>query len=186
MSCSAADTTGCLDLRCRAFPLRGQVSAEWCTYLGSMARRARDSVASLRRSSAGWMPARIGRLSAGSSHKPRGVIQTRSMRRVRALWHQSGAQNFAVEWTRFKVAVRNIVSPARDSKPPQECDTWCQLFVKWFEVICERPAVLRYSEVFGLRANGQSFVAEVGFQLTFSFLVVEMEDCRRRFYSAEL
>jgi len=30
---------------------------------------ARDSVAPLRRSSAGWMPARIGRLSAGVGHK---------------------------------------------------------------------------------------------------------------------
>jgi len=44
--------------------LDGQVSAEWSKSPDSMARRARDSVAPLRRSSAGWMPARIGRLSA--------------------------------------------------------------------------------------------------------------------------
>jgi len=43
----------------------GRVSAEWSRCPCSMARRARDSVAPLRRSSAGWMPARIGRLSAG-------------------------------------------------------------------------------------------------------------------------
>ena len=41
------------------------VSAGWSRCPGSMARRIRDSVAPLRRSSAGWMPTRIGRLSAG-------------------------------------------------------------------------------------------------------------------------
>ena len=49
----------------------------------------------------------------------------------------------------------------------------------------ERP-VQRNSVVFGLRAEGQGFVVEVDFQLTLSFLVVEMEDCRYRPCSAEL
>ena len=49
----------------------------------------------------------------------------------------------------------------------------------------ERP-VQRYSEVFGLEAEGQGFVVEVDFQVTLSFLVVEMEDCRHRFCGAEL
>jgi len=62
MSCCAADTNGCLDLRCRAFPLAGQVNAEWRTCPGSIAWHARDSVAPLRRSSWSWMLARIGRL----------------------------------------------------------------------------------------------------------------------------
>jgi len=63
MSCCAAGTNGCLDLRhCAAGP-DGRVSAEWSRCPGSMTRRPRDSVALLRRSSAGWMPARIGRLS---------------------------------------------------------------------------------------------------------------------------
>ena len=44
--------------------------------------------------------------------------------------------------------------------------------------IRERP-VQRYSEVCWFGAEGQSFVVEVDFQLTFSFLVGEMEDCRR-------
>ena len=39
----------------------------------------------------------------------------------------------------------------------------------------------RYSEVFGLGAKEQGFVVEADFQLTFSFLVVEMEGCRHRF-----
>jgi len=45
------------------------VSAEWSRCPGSTARRARDSVAPLRRSSAGWMPARTGRLSVGGGRR---------------------------------------------------------------------------------------------------------------------
>jgi len=64
MSCCVADTNGCLKLRRRAFPL-GQVSAEWSRCPSSMERSARDSVAPLRRTSAGWTHATIGRLSTG-------------------------------------------------------------------------------------------------------------------------
>ena len=46
--------------------------------------------------------------------------------------------------------------------------------------------VQRYSEVFGLGAERQGFVVEVDFQLTFGFLVVEMENCRHRFRGAGL
>jgi len=56
----------CLDLRCRSFARGGQVSTEWSRCPGSIARNARESVALLRRSSAGWLPARIGKLSAGA------------------------------------------------------------------------------------------------------------------------
>jgi len=45
MSCCAASTNGCLDLRRRAFSPSGQVSAESSRCPGSMAGRARDSVA---------------------------------------------------------------------------------------------------------------------------------------------
>ena len=65
MSCYAAGTNGCLGLTGRAFALDEQVSIEWSACPVSMPRRARDNVAPLRRSSAGWTPARIGRLSAG-------------------------------------------------------------------------------------------------------------------------
>ena len=41
--------------------------------------------------------------------------------------------------------------------------------------IRERP-VQRYSEVFGLGAEGQGFVVEADFQLTFSFLVVKVDN----------
>jgi len=53
MSCCAAGTNGCLDLRRRTFALDGQANAEWSRCPGSTARRARDSVAPLLRSSAG-------------------------------------------------------------------------------------------------------------------------------------
>jgi len=46
--------------------------------------------------------------------------------------------------------------------------------------IRERP-VQRYSEVFGFGAEGQEFVVEVDFQLTFGFLFVEIEDSRHNF-----
>ena len=49
--------------------------------------------------------------------------------------------------------------------------------------IRERP-IQRYSEVFGLGAEGHGFVVEVDFQLTFN--LVEIEDCRHRFCSAKL
>ena len=51
--------------------------------------------------------------------------------------------------------------------------------------IRERP-VQRNSEVFGLGAEGKGFAVEVDFQLTFSFLVVEMEGRRHRFCGADL
>ena len=126
MSCCAANTNGCLNLRWRAFAPGGQMSAEWRRCPGSMARRAGDSVAPLRRSSAGWMPARIGRLSAGVGRRHpvtarKASLMTRSMRRVWALRHQAGAQYSAVEWTRARVAIRSVQA----SKPPHECDAWC-------------------------------------------------------------
>jgi len=78
-----------------------------------MARRARDSV--------GWMPGRMGRLSAGVR---RGYPVTlckesliaKSMRRVWALRHHIGLYS-AVECSRTKVAVRNIVAPALQPQP---------------------------------------------------------------------
>jgi len=45
------------------------VSAAWSRCPGSMALRVRHNVSRLRRSSAGWTPARIGRLSAGVGRK---------------------------------------------------------------------------------------------------------------------
>ena len=79
MSCCAAGTNGCLDLRRRATALGGRVSAEWSRCPGSMAQRPRVSVAPLRRSSAGWMPARIGKLSAGVGRRHPVTIRKASL-----------------------------------------------------------------------------------------------------------
>ena len=54
----------CLYLRCRAFPVDGQVSAGRSRCQGSTGRRAGDNVAPLQRSSSDWVPSKIERLSA--------------------------------------------------------------------------------------------------------------------------
>jgi len=61
----AAGTNRCRDLKRRASALDRRMSAEWSRCPSSVARRTRNSVDPLRRRSAGWMPARIERLSAG-------------------------------------------------------------------------------------------------------------------------
>ena len=103
-------------------PFGGQVSAEWSRCSGSMARRARESVAPVWRSSAGWMPARIGRLSAGVGRRHpvrvrKASLMVGSMRRVWALRHQTGVQYSAVECTRAKVAIGSVVAPAPQPEP---------------------------------------------------------------------
>jgi len=121
MRCAAC-TNGCLELKRSAFALDGRVSVEGRGCPGSKARRPRDSVAPLRRSSAGWMPVRIGRLSASVGRRHPVTIRKASlvvgsMRRVRVLRHQTGAQYSAVECTRVRVAVRNVVAPAPQPEP---------------------------------------------------------------------
>ena len=70
-------------------------SSHWLEsrYHCSMARHARDSMAPLWWSSAGWMPARIRRLSTGVGRRHpvtirKASLMTESMRRVWALQHQ--------------------------------------------------------------------------------------------------
>jgi len=115
MSCFAVGTIGCLHLRRRTSALKWWVSAEWSRWPGSMARRARDSVAPLRQSSADWMPARIGRLFADFRRRHpvticKASLMEGSMKRVWALRHQTGAQYSAVECTR-------VVAPAPQPEP---------------------------------------------------------------------
>jgi len=122
MSCCAAGTNGCVDMRRSAFALGGRVSAEGSSCPDSMARRARDSVAPLRRSSAGWMPPRIGRLSTGVRCRHpvticKASLVVGSVRRVWALRHQTGAQYSAVQRTRARVAIRRVVAPAPQPEP---------------------------------------------------------------------
>jgi len=133
MSCCVAGANGCLDLRCRPTAFYGRVRADWSRCPDSLARHPRDNVTPLRRSSAGWMPASIGMLTACAGRKHPVTIRkvslmVGSMRRVWALRHQTGAQYSAYEWTRAWVAVpQSCCSSAATgaSKPPQECDVWC-------------------------------------------------------------
>ena len=95
-----------LNLRRHASALDGRVSAEWRRCPGSMALRPKDSVPPLRRSSAGWMPARIGRLSTAAERRHsvaicKASLMASSMRRVWALRQQTGAKYSAVECTRI-------------------------------------------------------------------------------------
>ena len=117
MSCCAACTNRCLDLGCRAFPTGERVRAEWSRSPGHAARCVRDNVAPLKRSSTGWMPARIGRLSAGLGRNHPVTIRKASLMSGSVKWawalrHQAGAQDSAVEWARAKVAVRNVAAAA--------------------------------------------------------------------------
>jgi len=166
MSSCAAGANRFLDLRRRAFALGGQASAEWSRHPGSMERRARVSVAPLRRISVGWMPARIGRLSAGVRRRHpvtirKASLMAGSIRRVWALRHQTGAQ-YSVQCYGGCSQRCCCNTPARANKPPQHVDAFCQLFAKWLKVlaICELP-VQRCSEIFGFGAEGQGFVVVV-------------------------
>jgi len=68
------------------------------------------------------MSARIGSLSAGVGRTHSVTIRKASLlvgsiRRVLKLRNQTGAQYSAVECTRAKVAVRNVVAPAPQPEP---------------------------------------------------------------------
>ena len=82
-----------------------------------MGRGVRDSLAPLRQSLAGWMLMRIERLPAGVGRRHPVTVRkvslmAGSLRQAWAMQHQTGAQYSAVECTRTKVAVRNVVAPA--------------------------------------------------------------------------
>ena len=103
LRCCGAGTNGCFDLRRRAFPLGGLASAEWSKCPCAMAWRARDSVAPLRWSPAGLLPASMWRLSAGVGRRHPVTIRKASLMAgsTNGVYeHQTGAQYSAVEWTR--------------------------------------------------------------------------------------
>ena len=79
LRCCGAGTNGCFDLRRRAFPLGGLASAEWSKCPCAMAWRARDSVAPLRWSPAGLLPASMWRLSAGVGRRHPVTIRKASL-----------------------------------------------------------------------------------------------------------
>ena len=97
MRCCAESPNVCLDLRRRALANGRRMSAEWSRCPDAMAQRNRDMLAPLQRSSAGWMPARMGRLSAGVGRRypvtiGKALLMVGSIRQVWALRDQIGAQ----------------------------------------------------------------------------------------------
>jgi len=115
----------CFDLRCCAFLSDGQMSTRWSRCPGSMSCHDRDIVAPLWQSSAGWMPTKMSRLSAGVEQMHPMIVcevllMTRSIKQVLALRHWAGAQYSAVECTKAKVIFHNVVTWAQASKPSQE------------------------------------------------------------------
>ena len=83
--------------------------------LVTRAWQLRDSMACLRRSSAGWMPARMGRLSNGVGHRHPVTMWSVSliavlMMGVCTLRHQISAQYSAVEYTRLPIPIHQAAS----------------------------------------------------------------------------
>jgi len=141
------------------------MSAEWSRCPGSTAWHIIDSVLPSRRSSAGWMPARIGRLIAGVGRRHpitvrKASLLARSMRRVWALRHQAGVQYSTVKCTKAKVVIGNVVAPAPQPEPVS-CLKSATRDVSFLQSHsrCRRHMNglfnVTLSEVFGLGAEGQ-------------------------------
>jgi len=104
--------------------------------------------------------------------------------------HQTKAQYSGVEWTRAKVAVGNVVAPALQPEPASRLksatrdvnflrsDSRCQQYVSVLSNVIPRNV--------GSEKKVQGFVVKVGFFLTFTSLVAEMEDYQHCFCSAVL
>ena len=99
----AAGTNGRLDFSLSLLAAHGSVTCPCRMWPGSKELQlAKESVAPWRRSSAGWMPERTGRLSVGMGRRHpvtmrKASLRTPSIRRVCALRHQVDAQYSAVE-----------------------------------------------------------------------------------------
>ena len=135
MSCYAASTNGCLHLRYRAFAPRCLGSMGCGSLQQSSANRmpARianhflcsciyDRISMDHESAINYYYIIINSFSAGVRHRHpvtvcRVSLMTGSMRPVWVLQHQRGAQYSAVEWTKARVAVRNVVAPAPQPEP---------------------------------------------------------------------
>ena len=134
------------------------------------------------------MPASIGRLSANVGRR-----HPVAVRRRRWSQNQSGVCEHCGTRQEISTLLLNgpglrwllqTIFPQHPSPSQQAASSRVWLVMSAFcEVlrIRERP-VQCYYEVFGLGAEAQGFVVKVDFQLTFSFLVVEMENCRHHFW----
>jgi len=160
------------------------MSIWWSRCPESMAQRARDSDTPFRRSSTGWMPARIGRLSNGVGRR-----QPVTMRR----WWQGqwdGCQHYNSRQVRSTLLLGGpglrwifVALLSQHPNPSQQvaskvqrvmsvpCEVTLDVGGRWTSC----PTLLR-----GTLALRKRTVVEVDFLLTFSFLIVEMGGCRHR------
>jgi len=158
---------------------------------GSMARRARDSLAPLRQSSAGWMTARLS-ADVGRWHPVtirKALLMVGSIRQVWALRHQIGAQYSAVECTRARVAVRRV-APEPQPEPAGRLksvtrdvsflrsDSRCRRYVSDLSNVTPRYLV---SE-----KKGRVALLKLTFSSRLASLLLRMEECPHRFCSTEL
>jgi len=98
-------------------------------------------------SNTGKRPARIGWLTASVGRRHPVTVRkasfiTRSMRRMWALRHQTGAQYSAVEWTRAKVAVATLLPQQRS--PSQQATSRVR---RVMSALCEATRCRRYVSV---------------------------------------
>jgi len=158
----AVGTNGCVDLRRHASALDGRVSAEWSRCPGTVARRARDNVAPLQRSSAGWMPARIGSLSAGVGHRHpvtihKASLMAGSIRRVWALRHQTGAQYSTVIIKKVDTSFLGVAKREKNSD--------FRAILRFKPLICQSvdttPTKLAESVYFGVLQLPNKFQAKI-------------------------
>ena len=162
------------------------VSTEWSTYSGSFACHARDNVAPLWQNLGRRLDAnndtKIVHLcrTQTSSHSSQGVVDDRVS--------EAGVST-AAPGRSAALCCSQCCCHSTQSEPAscQECNVWCQFFANSLKVSAIRGRPIQcYSEVFGLRTKGQGFIVVVDFQLRFTFLVVEVEDCWHCFCSAGL
>ena len=102
-SFSTTGTKGCLDLSSPCSLQGGDKNLLLSMCSGSCARRARDSMTRLRRSSVGKISAKTNKLSIGVRRRHPVTMRKASligllMSRVWALRHQTGKQYSAAEW----------------------------------------------------------------------------------------
>ena len=154
-----------------------------------MSRRDRDSAVSLRRSSAGGIPVRIGRLSAGLGRRHPVTIRKASLmpgltRRVLALWHQTGAQYSAVELPGLRWLFTTLLLQHRSQSQQaasgvrRVMSTFCEVTQGVGDMWATSPTVLR-GRLFGFGAQTQ--ISLLWLTFTFSFLVVKVEEYRHHF-----
>ena len=160
MSCCASGTNGWVELRCRAFSLdRQHWVVEMSSLHGTTCHGQCDSSATKlsRLDACENRKVRWCRMQA-SSHNSQGVVDgsvneagintaAPDSSAVLCCWMDQGSGGCSQRCC--------CSTPVRTSKPPQGCNSRCQLFVKWLKVSAIRGcSAQRYSEVCGLRKKG--------------------------------